>query len=250
MNRRMRRMYPLLSVLPVWLVSMMPVPASAQAPATASAPPAASAAAAAAAAEPMPRWDTMGFFGWRGTRRIEPTEYNTNRWDARWVYGGTAGYYWTTNLKVEAEFSGSAPSTYDSYRSHQVAGAAYPFYIRSEHRATTASIGGSVIYQFFDNVGFHPFVGGGARWMAIRERIFTPRQTQTISRGPSGPFDVVVITEGESRQRDDSEALGQIITGFKAYPGERLFFRTDVQWSIGRDRLHDVTWRLGVGVDF
>lgn len=244
----MPRPYALLPVSIAFFVSMMPVPVGAQAPAAASA--SGSAASTAADAEPMPRWDTMGFFGWRGARRVEPTDYNPTRWDSRFVYGGTAGYYWTPNLKVEAEFSGTAPSTYDSYRSHQVAGAAYPFYIRSEHRATTASIGGSVIYQFFENVGFHPFVGGGAKWMAIRERIATPRQTQVISRGPSGPYDVVVITEGESRQRNESEGLGQIIAGFKAYPGERVFFRSDVQWSVGRDRLHDVTWRLGVGVDF
>jgi hypothetical protein len=240
-NRRMCRMHVLLALL-VW---MIPSPAAAQAPAQAPA-----GASAAAAAEPLPRWDTTGFFGWRGTRRIEPTDYNPSRWDSRFVYGGAAGYYWTPNLKLEAEFEATAPSTYDTYASHQVPGAAYPFFIRSEHRATTASLGGSVIYQFFENVSFHPFVGGGARWMAIRERITTARQTQVISRGPNGPYDVVVISEEQSRQRDDSEALGQIIAGFKAYPGERVFFRSDVRWAVGAKRLHDLTWRLGVGVDF
>jgi opacity protein-like surface antigen len=230
-------------VLLVLVVLMIPGPAAAQAPAGAS-------ASAAAADEPLPRWDTTGFLGWRGTRRVEPTEYNTNRWDARFVYGGTVGYYWTTNLKLEADVAGTSPSRYDTYEPHQVAGATYPFFIRSDHRIVTASVGGSVIYQFFENASFHPFVGAGAAGVAIRERINTPRQSQVVSRGPNVPSDVVVISEAQSRQDNRSEARGLIVTGFKAYPNERLFFRSDVQWSIGKGRLHEVTWRLGVGVDF
>src|SRR5688572_29455101 len=119
-NRRMCRMYVLPLVLLVSFVSMIPGSAAAQAPAG---------SPAAAAAEPLPRWDTTGFFGWRGTRRIEPTDYNPSRWDSRFVYGGAAGYYWTPNLKLEAEFEATAPSTYDTYASHQVPGAT-----RSEER--------------------------------------------------------------------------------------------------------------------
>ena len=107
-----------------------------------------------------------------------------------------------------------------------------------------------MIYQFFENASFHPFVGAGAAWVAIRERTSTPRQSQVVSRGPNGPYDVVVISEAQSGHRNDSEAQARIVTGFKAYPGERLFFRSDVQWSIGAGRFHEVTWRLGVGVDF
>jgi hypothetical protein len=234
---RLMRTYALLLVL------MIPGLAAAQVPAGAS-------ASAAAASEPLPRWDTSGFFGWRGTRRVEPTEYNTSRWDSRFVYGGTVGYYWTTNLKLEVDVSGTSPSSYDTYEPHTVPGAGYPFFIRTDHRVVTASLGGSVIYQFFENASFHPFVGAGAEWVAIRERTTTPRQTQVMSRGPNGPYDVVVISEAQSGQRDYSEGQARIVTGFKAYPGERLFFRSDVQWSIGAGRLHELTWRLGVGVDF
>jgi opacity protein-like surface antigen len=232
-----RRMYALLLVL------MIPAPAAAQAPAGTS-------TSAAADAEPLPRWDTTGFLGWRGTRRVEPTEYNTNRWDARFVYGGTVGYYWTTNLKLEVDASGTSPSSYDTYEPHTVPGASYPFFIRTDHRVVTASLGGSVIYQFFENASFHPFVGAGAGWVAIRERTTTPRQSQVVSRGPNVPSDVVVISEAQSGHHNDSEAQARIVTGFKAYPGERLFFRSDVQWAIGAGRFNEVTWRLGVGVDF
>jgi hypothetical protein len=242
-NRRMRRMYRMYALLLVLLVLILPSPAAAQAPAGAS-------ASAAAADEPLPRWDTTAFFGWRGTRRVEPTEYNTSRWDSRLVYGGTAGYYWTTNLKLEVDVSGTSPSRYDTYEPITVQGASYPFFVRTDHRVVTASLGGSVIYQFFENVSFHPFVGAGAGWVAIRERTSTPRQSQVVSRGPSGPYDVVVISEAQSGQHNDSEAQARIVTGFKAYPGERLFFRSDVQWAIGTGRFKEITWRLGFGVDF
>jgi opacity protein-like surface antigen len=239
-NRLLRpmRMYALLLVL------MMPGPAAAQTPADAK-----PSAAAAAAEESLPRWDTTGFIGWRGTR-VSDTEYSSDRWDGRLLYGGTLGYYWTTNLKLELDVSATAPSTYDIYEPRQFAGVTYPFYVRTDHRTKTAGLGGLVIYQFFENVGFHPFVGAGAGWVTTRERISTARQTQVVSRGPTGATEVVVISEAQSLQRNDSEALGQIVTGFKGYPGERVFFRTDVLWTIGGERLHDVSWRIGFGVDF
>jgi opacity protein-like surface antigen len=241
-NRRMRRMYALLFVL------VIPGAAAAQTPAG---PPASASASASAAEEPIPRWDTAGFFGWRGTR-VDEDEYNSRRWDARLFYGGTLGYYWTTNLKLELDVSGTAPSNYYTFEQHTVQGVGYPFYIRTDHRETTASFSGMVIYQFFDNVGFHPFLGAGAGVISIRERVTTPRQSQVVNRGSgvNGPFEVVVIAEERHERDDDVEPFGQIVAGFKAYPNERLFFRSDVLWSAGSPRFRDVTWRLGFGVDF
>jgi opacity protein-like surface antigen len=236
-NRRMRRM------LVVLLVLMIPGAAAAQTPAGAPA----SASASAAEDEPLPRWDTTGFLGWRGTRVDE--EYNYRRWDSRFAYGGTLGYYWTTNLKLELEVSATSPSRFDTYEPHTVGGLAYPVFVRSDHRNVTASFGGLVIYQFFENASFHPFIGGGVAVQTIRERIDTERQSQTISRAPN-VFEVIVISEAQTEHHDQTDALGQIVSGFKAYPNERWFFRTDVQWSAGAGRFRDITWRLGVGVDF
>jgi len=237
-NRRMRRMYALLLVL------IIPGTAAAQTP---TAPP----ASASAAEEVLPRWDTTGFVGWRGTR-VDDDEYNSRRWDARLFYGGTLGYYWTTNLKLELDVSATAPSDFYTFEQHTVQGVGYPFFIRSDHRATTGSVGGMVIYQFFENVEFHPFLGAGAGVMAIRERITTQRQSQVVNRGggANGPYEVVVIAEEQTRRDDDVEPFAQMVAGFKAYPSERLFFRSDVVWSAGSARFKDVTWRLGFGVDF
>lgn len=230
-----RRMYALLLVLIFpGMVAAQPAPP---------APP------AAAAEEPLPRFDTFGFVGWRGTK-VDDTEYNSSRWDARFVYGGTLGYYWTTNLKMEVDLSATTPSNYDTYESHTIQGVGYPLFIRTDHRVSSASFGGLAIYQFFENVAFHPFVGAGAGVAAIRERITTERQSQVVRRTPDGPFEVVVISEEQSAHHDRSEAFGQVIVGFKTYPGERLFFRSDVLWSAGSGRFHEVTWRLGFGVDF
>lgn len=198
--------------------------------------------------EPLPRWDTSGFIGWRGAR-FEDTEYNSGRWDARFVYGGTLGYYWTTNLKLEVDVSGTSPSNYRTYESHTIEGVGYPLFIGTDHRITTASFGGLAIYQFFENVGFHPFVGAGGGVAAIRERVITQRQTQVIRRGPD-VFDVVVVSEEQTSHHDRSEGFGQVIAGFKAYPGERLFFRSDAVWSASSGGFREFTWRLGFGVDF
>lgn len=236
MNRRM---------LVLLLVLMIPGAAAAQTPAGAS--PSAPASAS-AEDEPLPRWDTTGFLGWRGTR--VDTEYNYRRWDSRLAYGGTLGYYWTTNLKLELDVSATTPSRYDTYEPHTIEGFGYPVFVRSDHRNVTASFGGLVIYQFFENASFHPFVGAGAAVQTMRDRISTARQSQTISRGVGGPYEVVVISEAQTGHHNETDAFGQIVSGFKAYPDERWFFRTDVQWSAGAGRFRDVTWRLGVGVDF
>jgi hypothetical protein len=241
-KRRMRGLYALSLVLLVLFVLMIPGPAAAQQPAK-------PAASASDAVEPLPRWDTTGFIAWRGTRVVE-TDPSRRRWDARLVYGGTAGYYWTTNLKLEVEVSGTAPSDYYTFEPHLIDGVGYPLYIRSDHSTVTGSFGGRVIYQFFENVSFHPFVGAGAGWITARDRITTPRQSQPVRRTPDGPIEVVVISELQTRHRSESDAFGQMIAGFKTYPGERWFLRSDVQWSVGASRFHEITWHLGVGVDF
>jgi hypothetical protein len=211
--------------------------------------PAAPAAPAPAVEESLPRWDTFGFIGWRGARG-EDTYYSSYRWDARFAYGGAAGYYWTTNLKLEVDVSGTTPSRFYEYRQREYPGAPYPLFFRTEHRVVTGSLGGTLIYQFFENASFHPFLGAGVGVITIRDRVTTERQSQVFSRTPGGPVEVVVIAEAETHDRTDNLGRGLIVAGFKAYPGERVFFRSDVQWSTGSRDGRDVTWRLGVGVDF
>jgi hypothetical protein len=211
--------------------------------------PSAARAASVADEEPLPRWDTFVFLGWRGSR-IDDTEYSSNDWDARFAYGVTAGYYLTPNIKAEADISLTSPSRFYQYEPVQVQGASYPFFARSDHRVVTASFGGTLIYQFFENASFHPFLGAGAGVITIRERISTDRQTQVFQRGPNIPPEVIVITQPSTRSHTDHHGRGLLIAGFKAYPGERVFFRTDVQWTVGSGRTRDVSLRIGMGWDF
>jgi hypothetical protein len=107
-----------------------------------------------------------------------------------------------------------------------------------------------VIYQFFENASFHPFLGAGAGVITIRDRIYTPRETTTITRGPNIPPEVIVLTEEQRVSRTDHVGRGLVMAGFKAYPGERWFFRTDVQWTPAGGRNREISWRLGAGLDF
>jgi hypothetical protein len=232
-------------VLSLGLLLMGAAAAAAQTPpAAAPAPP-----ASAGAEEPLPRWDAFGFIGWRGAS-YDSNYFSGDRWDARFVYGGAAGYYLTPNLKLEADVSGTSPSRFTEYIQVPVEGQQYPSFVPSEYRTVTASLGGLVIYQFFENASFHPFVGAGAGVIAIRDTIRTDRRTQTIRRTPNGPFEEIVLSEASSRSDSHHHGRGLLLVGFKTYPGERWFFRTDVQWTPGGGREREISWRLGAGLDF
>jgi Outer membrane protein beta-barrel domain len=236
-NRR-RRIAPLLSLG----FLLMAAAAAAQTPGPA-------APAPAAAEEPLPRRDAFFYIGWRGAT-FDSNYFSGFEWDARLAYGATGGYYLTPNLKLEADVSGTSPSRFTEYTERPVEGQTYPSFYPSEHRAVTASFRGLVIYQFFENASFHPFLGAGAGVITTRERVFTPRQVQTFSRGPNSPPTPIVIVEERTENRTDHATRGLVIAGFKAYPGERWFFRTDVQWTPGVGLNRDITWRLGAGLDF
>jgi hypothetical protein len=217
--------------------------------AAAAQPPPPAAPGPSASEEALPRWDAFGFIGWRGAT-FDSSYFSGNQWDARFVYGGIAGYYLTPNLKLEADVSATSPSRFIEYEQVPVQGQTYPSFVPSEHRTVTASVGGLVIYQFFENASFHPFLGAGAGLIAIRERIRTERQTQTIQRTPNGPREEIVLAEASTVSLDDHHGRGLLVVGFKAYPGERWFFRTDVQWTPGAGRDREISWRLGAGLDF
>jgi hypothetical protein len=235
-------------VLSLGLLLISAATAAAQ-PATPPAPAPSAQSAQPTSEEQLPRRDAFGFIGWRGSS-FDSSYFSGNEWDARFAYGGAFGFYVTPNLKLEADVSGTSPSRFVEYDQREVPGQTFPSFVPSEHRIVTASVGGLVIYQFFENASFHPFLGAGAGVITSHERIFTPRQTQTIRPTPNGPFETIVLAEEERSTRDDHHGRGLLLVGFKAYPGERWFFRTDVQWTPGAGRDREISWRLGAGLDF
>jgi outer membrane protein W len=236
-NRR-RIIAPLLSL---GFLLMGAAAAAAQAPRPAApAPP--------AAEEAVPRRDAFFFIGWRAAT-FDSSYFSGYEWDARFAYGGTAGYYLTPNFKLEADVSGTSPSRFTEYTERQIEGQPLPGFYPSEHRVVTASFGGLALYQFFENASFHPFLGAGASVITTRDRIFTPRQTRTIT-APNRPPEVIVLAEETREHRTDHHGRALVIAGFKAYPGERWFFRTDVQWTPNSGVKREISWRLGGGLDF
>ena len=201
MNRR-TRIAPALALTLAFPLLLLGVAAVAAQPAAPPAP---------APEESIPRWDVGGFFGWR-TARVDDTYNGSDRWDSRFVYGATAGYYLTPNIKAEVDVSLTPRSRYDEFLPRQVPGAPYPLYFRVDHRVVTTSVAGMLIYQFFENESFHPFLGAGAGVISIRDRITTARQSQVFTRTPGGPVEVVEIS---------GAGTGQPLRSARARPGGR-----------------------------
>jgi hypothetical protein len=163
--------------------------------------------------------------------------------------GGTVGYYLTPHLKPEIDVGGTGTTRYQTWREISVPGQQYPGYVTTDHRATAASVAGHLLYQFGENAYFHPFVGAGAALLATRDRQHTPLQHHTVRR-PDGTFQEVLIAEPSDATTTTRDGAGLVIIGFKAYPSERTFMRSDLQWTLGSPRQRYVSWRIGIGMDF
>src|SRR6185295_13480977 len=92
------------------------------------------------------------------------------------------------------------------------------------------------LYQFGRNAMFHPFAGIGVDIDRERDDITRITQTGRLSTQ-------IQVTEHELHTRPF------VTTGFKAYFSERAFFRTEVKVAFS-DRVEQVTWKSGLGVDF
>jgi hypothetical protein len=111
-----------------------------------------------------------------------------------------------------------------------VPGQPFPMFRLREHYYSTATAGGSVHYQFYDNQWFHPHVGAGVVVERESERqLMLPDPTETTTvRWTARPF---------------------VATGFKWYVNERGFVRSDLRLAVGRGEVASVTWSAGFGVD-
>jgi len=191
------------------------------------------------------RWDVAAHVTWLG-ERLEDGAVEWDRWYEVASGGASAGYYWTTHLKLELDVAASTTGRSYSIEPIPVAGPSAPFLRQRDHhfRATTASAGLS--YQFLENAWFHPFMGAGVELLRERERVETTFPIVS-TRDPRAPIAIPSPAE-ETHIRHTARPF--VAGGFKAYMSERAFIRTDLRMSWSTDGLAAVGWRTGIGVDF
>jgi opacity protein-like surface antigen len=201
----------------------------------------------AAAAQTPPRLaraDVHVVLGWQNLHKEQPADHD-NDWLNAIFYGGAgAGWYWTDNLKTQIDFG--AGTRGNQYRYGQFFENGSPFYESSRLSVRQSAVTIQQQYQFFRNQWFHPHVGAGVE---------LARETTTEQYQPVFAFDNVTRT---SRQilpartegpEHDFVARGVGELGFKAYMTRRAFFTGDMR-LLFRNRIDEVLFRVGFGVDF
>lgn len=185
---------------------------------------------------PWSRGDVTASTGFFSANHIVAGESGGPDWSASLFKGLGAGFYWSEHLKTEIEAGWPGTTEAYGYFSTRLpdGSASYTY---EEHTFRAFNVSAALLYQFGRNSFFHPFVGTGIQ--ATRERDEIERTTQT-SRGPAHTDvgDTIAV-----------RARPFITTGFKAYVSDRAFFRGDVKLDVG-NRVEQVVWRAGVGVDF
>lgn len=189
------------------------------------------------------RWDVAGYVGWRGGNKSDIAP-DWNEWYDAASFGGSAGYYLTSHLKLDLDLSATSDGEVFVQEEIPFPGSLLPIFRYGERRFRTTTVSGALLYQFAENTFFHPFVGAGIE--AARERAELEFQDQfPCGRLPCTPADA----RGEVAV--SYRAMPFVSTGFKWYMTERAFIRSDVRsaFSTGRGVDH-VTWRIGIGADF
>jgi outer membrane protein with beta-barrel domain len=157
-------------------------------------------------------------------------------WSGSLFRGLSGGYYWTDHLKTELELGFPGPT--EGYSFASVPGSRGAFVtVEDERTYTGARFSLSQAYQFGRNAMFHPYASAGVD--IDRERVDLERRT-------FGASPVATVETSSSTTVHMRPFAG---AGFKAYLSERTFFRGELKLDIA-DRLTQVVWKAGVGVDF
>ncbi len=191
------------------------------------------------------RWDFATHVGWVGGNKSEIAP-DWNNWYDTASIDVSGGYYWTRHLKLELDVSTTAAAGMFVDERVLLPGDSFPYYRQREHTFRTTSATAGMVYQFFENSSFHPFVGGGIAVVHERERTGVA-QPLVFFRDPQTR---VVLPPPDPFERESTDARPFAMFGFKAYGSERVFFRTDMRVSASTRQAERVAWRAGVGFDF
>jgi hypothetical protein len=205
-------------------------------------------ASPALAQAPLPstltRGDVVGIVGWQNVNKSSVDNDSGNDWHNRGVYGGgTFGWFWTDNHKIELEVGASNRNRFTTYETLFIDNASA--YGRVVYSFSTRRVAIGEQYQFFRNEWFHPHVAAGVdlAWE-------TTTETAEPLIAYSQPGGARQIRPGAVTGPDTSfrvRPYGEV--GFKVYMNTRSFFRGDVR-IMARGRIDEVQMRFGFGVDF
>jgi hypothetical protein len=195
------------------------------------------------APSPLSRFDVAASIGSFSRNQAELSEWG--EWANSLFRGFSGGIYWTDNLKTELDIAWSGEGEAYGTEAVQVSGVSFTqLYV--EHRYRSFNISAGQVYQFRRNALFHPFVTGGVD--IDRERHEIERPPQPVYFGP-GPPPRTLALPAQIRTETNVRVRPFAATGFKAYFSERGFFRTELKMNF-TERVDQVVWKLGVGVDF
>jgi hypothetical protein len=192
----------------------------------------------------LPRWDVAGDAGWLSSNKSEIGP-DWNDWYVVAAGGGSVGHYLTSNLKAELRLAFSGEGRIFVEEPLEIPGQTFPAFRLREHRFRASTLGGGVLYQFFENQWFHPHVGAGLEIVRESDRTFAP-EWRVPSREPGRPLVIPAFDGGTNVTWAVRPVLS---TGFKWYVNERGFIRSDVRVALGHKRAAHLAWTTGIGVD-
>jgi hypothetical protein len=186
------------------------------------------------------RWDVAVGAGARGFNDRERS-LGWNQWAHAGLFSASIGRHWTTHLKADVDVA-VTPEGRQFVQSTLATADGQTFRVGDRH-FRTASLSGSLLYQFGENAWFHPFVGGGVETTRDRS-VLTLREQRPC---PRVPCEVTLLPE---RNEVTYETRPFLTGGFKWYVNERAFIRGDARTVWSGTQAEGAVWRVGIGVDF
>jgi hypothetical protein len=193
----------------------------------------------------LPRWDLSGDVGWLSSNKSDIGP-EWDEWTDEASGGALVGHYVTDHLKTELRLATSGAARIYQEEPVPVPGTTFPIFRLREHHFRKTSVAAGAHYQFFENLWFHPNLGGGIEIVHETDRQYAP-QWQSPIRPPGQP--PLVLPEVSSSTTVSWSTRPFVAAGFKWYMNERGFTRADVRVSFGRNSVADTTWTAGIGVD-
>ena len=172
---------------------------------------------------------------------------HSDRWAHMAVFEANAGYYWTDHLKTEVAALWTTDGETYANGIYTAPGAPVS-YIYHQNRFTARQFGIGQQWQFGRNAMFHPWVGGGVDFVHVERELDQPAQFVYVNPSAGRPGQQVPIPAAVFHSATD-RVLPFAALGFKAYFNERGFVRSDLKLHI-KGEVQQVTWKIGVGVDF